>query len=45
MDDPLQIAKKIIEESIRTIKSGSADLRNGCVECHTIFTSQQFTNE
>lgn len=38
MDNPLQIAKAIIEDGIRQVRSGSVDLRNGCVACHTIFT-------
>lgn len=38
MSSPLQIAREIIEERIRAVKSGSVDLRNGCVACDTIFT-------
>jgi hypothetical protein len=45
MDNPLQIAKEIIEEKIRLLNDGSMELRNGCVVCHTIFTlSQVLTN-
>jgi hypothetical protein len=47
MDNPLQIAKEIIEEKIRLLNDGSMELRNGCVVCHTIFTlaSKLGTNE
>lgn len=38
MDNPLQIAKTIIEGEIKSVKNGSVDLRNGCVACHVIFT-------
>ncbi|MEM3085468.1 MAG: hypothetical protein QXP61_10355, partial [Nitrososphaerales archaeon] len=38
MDNPLHLAKMIVENQIRVIRNGSVDLRNGCVICHTIFT-------
>ncbi|MFQ5941602.1 MAG: hypothetical protein ACE5KA_07900 [Nitrososphaerales archaeon] len=38
MDNPLQMAKEIIGDRIKAARSGSVDLRNGCVACHTIFT-------
>lgn len=37
MDNPLHIAKEIIEDRIMSIKRGSVDLKNGCVVCHVIF--------
>jgi hypothetical protein len=47
MENPLQIAKEIIEGEIRLVQNGSVDLRNGCVTCHTIFTlaNKLHTNE
>lgn len=47
MENPLQIAKEIIEGEIRLVQNGSVDLRNGCVACHTIFTlaNKLHTNE
>jgi hypothetical protein len=38
MDNPLHIAKEIIEDRIMSVKRGCVDLRNGCVACHVIFT-------
>jgi len=47
MENPLQIAKEIIEGEVRLVQNGSVDLRNGCVACHTIFTlaNKLHTNE
>lgn len=38
MSNPTQRAKEIIEDRIKAVRSGSVELRNGCVACHTIFT-------
>ncbi|MFQ5969257.1 MAG: hypothetical protein ACE5J2_02005 [Nitrososphaerales archaeon] len=38
MINPVQKAKEIIEDRIKAVRSGSVELRNGCVACHTIFT-------